>query len=176
MWKTTAEESGSGQLFFSRKRKSSRSGLAHAVVAPALGRQLLAAARLDEGQLELAPEHLGQLLELDLDLQDVLPLLIPRRAFALALALLRVDRVALLARALAHAVLLVLAEAEVRQLDLRHGHADRALATAGDQLGGRQVLAQILADLAAIRFDTEHVREGGRPGLRVLIGPVSGFP
>src|SRR5260221_1317914 len=140
-----------------------RPGLAHAVVAPAVGEELTVAARLDVGELELFAEHPRELLELDFDLEDVRAGLFAGGAAALAFLGLAGDGLALLALALSDA-LLVLAEVEARELDLRDGDRDVPFAAAPEELGRREVLAQIgaqtpaddFAEARAVGFDAEH--------------------
>src|SRR5690606_12477792 len=100
----------------------------------------LLAARLDVRQLELLTEDLGEFLEADVDLEDVLARVLTRLSGA---RLLPLNGVARLAVALADTLLLVLPVAEPRELDLRQGDADRPLAPATDHLARRHVTPQV---------------------------------
>src|SRR5262249_34080081 len=110
---------------------------------------LLGALGLDVRQLELLAHDLGELLERDLDVEEVIAR--PIAGFALARALLAVlaERVANLAVALADAALLLVAVLEVRDVDRRQRDRHAVLAALGDHLALRDVLAQVLLDLAA---------------------------
>src|SRR5262249_52565123 len=125
--------------------RRARPGARDAVEAARRGAQVLLAARLDVGQLELLAEDLREVFERDLDLEHVLARVLAR----LALTALARHRLALLAVSLADAPLLVLAEAEPRQHDLRHRDADVLLPLLADQLARRDEALQVLFDLAA---------------------------
>ena len=102
------------------------------------------------GQRELLAEDGRQLVERDVDLERVLALALPRllAALALLLALATADGVARVAVALARTALLLVAEAEARDVDLRDRDRDEVLALPADELALRDVLAEVLADLA----------------------------
>src|SRR5262249_23458709 len=122
--------------------------LTDAAVAVLLRDDVLLAARLDIGELQLLAEDLGQLLEHDIDLDHMLPGLGP----GLATALLRValaDRVADLAVALDDAAALLGAIAELRDIDLRQRDRDILAPLAADHLALRHIFAQIFLDLTA---------------------------
>ena len=105
---------------------------------------------LDVRELELLAEDVRELLERDVDLEAVLAGALAGLLAALALlALFAAHRVAGLAVALACATLLLVAEAEARDIDLRDGDGDEVLALPPDELALRDVLAQVLPDLAA---------------------------
>ena len=98
---------------------------------------------LDARQLEFFAEDVGQLVERDVDLEDVLPRIFPAHS---ALPLVIADRLTRLAVALSDAAGVVVAVTEARQIDPVYGDADEVLALFADQLAARQKLAQILAD------------------------------
>src|SRR5690606_34028135 len=92
--------------------------------------------------------QLGQLLDGELDLADV----VPRRVAGLARAVrvaVRAQRRARLALALADAAQVTAAVAEVRQLDLRQRDRDQLLAPPPDQLASGEMPLEVLLDLAA---------------------------
>ena len=101
----------------------------------------LAAARLDPRQLELLAQELGQFLDRDLDLADVLGGLIAGTTGAVGFT--EPHGCAFFTLALADPVHLFSAINEARQLDLGYGYGnDRATALA-DQLTTGNVLAEI---------------------------------
>ena len=105
---------------------------------------------LDVRELELLAEDVGKLFQGDVDLEAVLTGALAGLLAALALlALLAAHRIAGVAVALAGAALLLVAEAEARDIDLRNRDGDEVLALAPDQLALRDVLAKVLPDLAA---------------------------
>src|SRR5690606_30453849 len=86
----------------------------------------------------------------DVDLERVLAGALPGLlAVTALLALLAADRIARLAVSLARAALLLVAEAEARDVDLRERDRDEILALPPDELALRDVLPEVLADLAA---------------------------
>src|SRR5262249_5969821 len=116
-------------------------------VAILVGDDLLHALGLDARQLELLAHDLGQLLQADLDLDEVIARAIAGLAGA-GLLLALADGVARLAVALADAALLLVAELEVRDVDGGQRDRHRVLAFARDHLALGDVLAQVLLDLA----------------------------
>ena len=124
-------------------------GRADARVLVLVRDDLLGALGLDARQLELLAQDLGELLQRDLDLEQVLARsiagLLPCARLLFALA----ERIAALALALPDAALLLVAELEVRDVDLRQRDRDRVLALLRDHLALRDVLAEVLLDLAA---------------------------
>src|SRR5579883_177997 len=106
---------------------------------------------LDVRQLELLAEDGRELVERHVDLEDVLA---GSRAGLVALAgvltvLIAADGIAGVAVSLSGAAALPVSEREVRDVDLRNGDRDEVLALAADELPLRDVLSQVLADLAA---------------------------
>src|SRR5690606_28178833 len=125
-----------------------RPGALDPAVAVARDGQRLCALWLDARQLELLAHQLGQLLDGELDLADV----VPRRVAGLARAVrvaVRAQRRARLALALADAAQVTAAVAEVRQLDLRQRDRDQLLAPPPDQLASGEMPLEVLLDLAA---------------------------
>src|SRR5262249_29655372 len=93
-------------------------------VAVARGDDVLASLGLDGGEIELLAEHLGQLVEGHVDLQEVLPRLVAGPLlppFALAGAQDGAD----VALALSDAAGLLLPEDELRDVDLGEGDGDQ---------------------------------------------------
>src|SRR5262249_22181650 len=84
-----------------------------------LRRDRLLAARLDVRELELLAEDLGELAELDVDLEDVLARLVAGLLAAVLRLTVLAERLADVALALADAALLLRAVLEPRELDLR---------------------------------------------------------
>ena len=94
--------------------------------------------------MQLLAEDVGQLVERDLDLEDVLAgfgSAQPARAFAVA------DGLSRLAFALPDALVAVVTVTETRQIDSGDGDADEVLALLSDQLAAGEELAQVLTDL-----------------------------
>src|SRR5436190_23789147 len=91
---------------------------ANRAVALLLGHDRAFALGLDVGELEFLAEDFRQLVHRQIDFKDVLAGRVAGLAGAIAFFRLPADRIAGLAIAAADAAL-VLAEAEVRQLDLR---------------------------------------------------------
>ncbi len=128
-----------------------RAGRANAGVLVLVRDDLLGALRLDPRQLELLAHDLGELLQRDLDVEQVIARAVagfvtlarPIAVFALA------DRIADLAIALPDAALLLVAVLEVRDVDRRNRDRDRVLALLAEHLALRDVLAKVLFDLAA---------------------------
>ena len=111
-------------------------GVAHAGVAILARDDALFALGLDARQLQLLAEDLRQLLHRHVDLEQVLA----RPIAGLALARLRLalpERIARVAVALADAARLLVAEAEVRNVDLRQGNRDDFLALLAEHLALR---------------------------------------
>src|SRR6185295_10817135 len=105
------------------------------------GGETVLALGLDAGELELLGEDVGELLEGDVDLEDVL-------ALGLAALALVADAVAL--AALAHADAAgVVAVAEGGDVDVAHGDGDEAAAFLADQLAPGEEAAEVTADTAA---------------------------
>src|SRR5437762_8793050 len=101
---------------------------------------------LDARELQFFGEDVGQLIEREIDLHDVLSGIGPALALAgagLALA----DDIAFLAVARADA-LRVIAIPEMRQLDSAHGNRDQMLSFLADELALGKEFAQILPDPA----------------------------
>ena len=73
----------------------------------------------------------------------------PALPCAVLLAVVAAHRIADVAVALTDAALLLVAEAKARDVDLRNGDRDEVLALSSDQLALRDVLAEVLPDLAA---------------------------
>ncbi len=102
---------------------------------------------LDPRQLEFVAQDGGQFFQRDFDFQHV------RAGFAAGLAdavfvFALSDRGAFFAGPLAYAARAVLAVAEVGHVELRQGNADQIVALAADHFAVRDVLPQVLADLA----------------------------
>src|SRR6185369_12957134 len=85
--------------------------------------------------------------ERDVHLEDVLALALPGVPPAVALLRGR-ERIARIALALADAALLLLAEAEVRDVDGRHGDRDELLPLLADHLSLLDVLLEVVLDAA----------------------------
>src|SRR4051794_35879510 len=117
--------------------------LADAAVLVALGRDPVLALGLDPGELQLLGQDLGQLVQRQVHLHQVLALLGAALGAALALA----DDVALLAVPGADAGGVV-AVPEMRQLDPPDRDADQVLALLADQLPLGEELAEVLPDPA----------------------------
>jgi hypothetical protein len=96
------------------------------------------------GQLQLLAEDLGQLVERHVDLEDVLPGVLARLAFAPSPS----GDLARLPLALTDAHPLTGAVGEPGQLDLRQGDAHDVLPLAADHLAVRDVASQVLPDPA----------------------------
>src|SRR5262249_23473258 len=125
-----------------------RAALADAGVAVLGGDDVLLAARLDARQGQLLAEDLGHLLHGQLDLEDVAARLVaglPLALAALAAAQGRADG----AVAGADAAVVLVAVAELRDVDGRQRDADQVLALLADQLAAADVLAEVALDLAA---------------------------
>jgi len=105
-------------------------------------------ARLDLGKLELFAQDLGQLGQGQIDLELMLAALVSGLALAGLVRVALPDRVPGLAFALADTALLLLAEPEMGNVDLRQRDGDHLLALAADHLAVGDVLLQILLDLA----------------------------
>src|SRR5580704_3765667 len=109
----------------------------------------LLALGLDAGELQLLAHDLRQLLQRQLDLQGVLARLVAGLAAAVGVGIALAQAVADVALPLPDAAPILAAEAEPGDVDLRQGDGDQVLALAADQLALRDVLAQVLLDLAA---------------------------
>jgi hypothetical protein len=151
--------------------QGTRSDAAQARVAVDLRRHLPAPLGLDVRQLQFLAEDLRQLLQRHLDLELVLAGFRARLArTGLALA---GDGVARLAVALADAAALVGAEAEARQVDLRHRDADRVRTLATHHRAVGDVLAQVAANGAAHDAAKASVVEIDAVGHRALFSSPS---
>ena len=96
-------------------------------------------------ELQLLAEDLREVVEGDLDLERVLALLLARLALAVGVTLLAaVEGVALVALALTDAARLLVAEAKLGDVDLRHGDRHGVFALPAEQLAVRDVFAQVL--------------------------------
>src|SRR5207249_4743127 len=126
-----------------------RPGLADARVLVLGGDDILLAARLDAGQLQLLAEDLGELFHRQLDFEDMAAGLI---AGARVVALGRGERLARIALALADPARTLLAVAELRDVDLRQGNRYQVVPLLADHLAAADVLAQIRFHLAADDF------------------------
>ncbi len=105
---------------------------------------------LDARQLQLLAQDCGQLFERDsTSSRWPPPGSLPAGPWPFLGSPPLADRLALFAVALPDAAGAVVAEAEVRHVELRHRNADQIAALAADHLAVRDVLAQILADPAA---------------------------
>src|SRR5262249_13511988 len=126
-----------------------RAGRADAGVLVLPRDDLLGALGLDARQLELLAHDLGELLQRDFGVEQVIA-----RAIAGLMALPRLlltlaERVADLALALPDAALLLVAVLEVRDVHARQRDRDGVLTLLRDHLALRDVLAEVLLDLAA---------------------------
>jgi hypothetical protein len=122
---------------------------AHAAPAPALAREVLVAqgAGLDlqVGQLELFPQPIDDVVDLELEHELIAAFVVTPGAFAVALRGPR-EHVAGLAVALADTLALAgLAQPEPRMLEEVHGHLHRAVGTR-HHLAVRDELGKLLAD------------------------------
>src|SRR5690606_3736607 len=122
-----------------------RPGALDPAVAVARDGQRLRALRLDARELQLLAHQLGQLLDRELDLADVVAGRVARLALAARVAV-RPQRRAQLALALPDAAHVPAAEAEVRELDLRQRDRDQLLAAPPDQLAPGEVPLEVLLD------------------------------
>src|SRR5262249_7502454 len=111
-----------------------RAGRADARVLVLPRDDLLGALGLDARQLELLAHDLGELLQRDLDVEQVIARAVARLLALPRLLLALPERIADLAVALADAALLLVAVLEVRDLDLRDRDRDRVLALLRDHL------------------------------------------
>src|SRR5207253_4178728 len=102
---------------------------------------------LDARQGQLLAEDGGQLVHAQLDFQDVAARLVA--GSPLAVGLRRAERLADVAVALAGAAVALVAEAELRNVDLRQRDADQVLALLSNHLAATDVLAQVALHLAA---------------------------
>src|SRR5262245_34150426 len=124
--------------------------LADRAVLVAGGEDVLLALGLDPRQGQLLAEDLGQLLHGQLDLEDVAAGLVA--GLGLAVALGGGQRLADLALALAGAAGVLLAVAELRDVDRRQGDRHQVAPLLADHLAAADVLRQVRLDLAADDF------------------------
>src|SRR5690606_16536229 len=110
---------------------------------------------LDVGELQLLAQDVGELVEGDVDLQDVLALALARLPRARLVAFLSSDRISSLPVPLPHPALLLRPEGEARDLDVGDRDGDQILAFTTNHLPVGGVLAQVLADAAP--------HDGGEP-------------
>src|SRR5665213_1329527 len=118
-------------------------------VAVLLGDDPLLALGLDAGELQLFAHDLRQLFQRQLDLQRVLARLVAGLAAAVGVGIALAQAVADVALPLPDAAPVFAAEAEPGDVDLRQRDRDQILALSTDELALRDVLAQVLLDLAA---------------------------
>src|SRR5690606_25035887 len=125
------------------------SGGVDAHVARLLGDDAVVSLGLDARKLQLLPEDLGQLVEADVDLEEVMAGGVAGLALAIALCRTvagRSEDGADLALALAHAALLLWPVAEAGDFDGRHGNGDEVLPPLADHLPFLDEPAQVLLD------------------------------
>src|SRR5690606_32428550 len=125
-----------------------RPGALDAAVAVARHGERLGSLGLDTWQLQLFAHQLGELLDGELDLADVVARRIARLAGAIHVAV-GAERRAGFAGPLADAAQVTTAVTEAGQLDLRHGDRDQFLALPPDELAAGDVPLEVLLDLAA---------------------------
>src|SRR5690606_36415935 len=107
------------------------------------------AAVLDVRQRELFAEDVGELLEGDVVLDEVIAWLRARLLFAFAGFVRRRERIPRLPVALGDTPLLALREAEAGDVDLRDGNGHDVLPLLAHQLPLRDVLPEVLTDLTS---------------------------
>src|SRR5262249_25276056 len=117
-------------------------------VVIALRFQTGAAFGLDARKLELFGEDLRQLFHREIDFEDVRARSVAGLTGAVFVNVARRERCTRLAFPLANSSCIAAAEAEVRHFDLRDRNADKILPLLTDQLSLRDVLLQVLLDLA----------------------------
>src|SRR5690606_33378519 len=125
-----------------------RPGALDAAVAVARHGERLGSLGLDTWQLQLFAHQLGELLDGELDVADVVARRIARLAGAIHVAV-GAERRAGFAGPLADAAQVTTAVTEAGQLDLRHGDRDQFLALPPDELAAGDVPLGVLLDLAA---------------------------